>query len=187
MTAGPVDGLSVADWIAREESRPGRRELIAGRLVVVQGASDRHDTIVTTLYDRLAGPFRTRGCRVYPHNRRVVTAAGDGYYPDLVVRCGPRTDDLYETRPSWIFEVLSPSNTQAGMHRKLRGYLSIQELEGYVVIDPEGEGVTAYIHHTGDWHVLDVTGGSLPVGPLLLDFAEIFADVAEQLRLGDRP
>jgi Uma2 family endonuclease len=185
MTAEPVGGLDVAAWVAHEESRPGRRELVAGRLVLVQGASDRHDTIVTTLYDRLAGPFRSSGCRVHPHNRRVVTAAGDGYYPDLVIRCGPRTDDLYETRPSWVFEVLSPSNTQTGMHRKLRGYLSIQELEGYVVIDPDSGGVTAYIHQGGDWHVLDVSGGTLPVGPVLLDFAEVFADVAAQLRLGN--
>lgn len=180
-----MDGLGAAEWGAYEEARPGRRELFAGRLVPMQEAGDRHETIVTALYDRLAGPFRAQGCRVYPHNRRVVTPAGDGYYPDVVVRCGPRPDDLYETRPSWIFEVLSPSNTQAGMHRKLRGYLSIEQLEGYVVIDHEGEGVTAYVHQTGDWHVLDVSSGTLPVGPLLLDFAEIFTDVSEQLRLGD--
>ena len=50
MTAEPGGGVGVAAWVAHEESRPDRRELVAGRLVLVQGASDRHDT---TLYDPL--------------------------------------------------------------------------------------------------------------------------------------
>jgi Uma2 family endonuclease len=185
MTAEALHDLTIAAWVEHEEAAQGRCELVAGRLVVVQGGSDRHSTVVTALYDRLASPFRESGCRVYPHNRRVVTPSGDGYYPDLVVRCGPRSHELYETAPTWLMEVLSPSNTDAGMHRKLRGYLAIPSLQGYAVIDADGGGVVAHVREGGRWHVVDVTGGTLPIGPVLVDFAELFADVDVQLRLGD--
>jgi len=185
MTAEALHDPTIGEWVAHEEAREGRCELLAGRLVVVQGGSDRHDTVVTALYDRLAAPFRRSGCRVYPHNRRVVTPTGDGYYPDLVVRCGPRSHELYEAAPTWVVEVLSPSNTDADMHRKLRGYLSIPALQGYAVIDGDEAGVVAHVRDGGRWHVVDATGGTLPIGPVLVDFAELFADVDAQLRLGD--
>lgn len=47
MPAEALHGPTVADWVEHEEALEGRRELLAGRLVVVQGGSDRHDTVVT--------------------------------------------------------------------------------------------------------------------------------------------
>jgi Uma2 family endonuclease len=177
--------MTIEEWVAYEESHEGRRDLVDGHLIVVQGGTDKHDTIVTVLFERLVGPFREQGCRTYPHNRRVVTPRGDGFYPDLVVRCGPRSSDLFDTAPSWVFEVLSPSNTDNLTIRKTVGYLSIPELEGYVQIDAATEDVVAHVRRDDQWHVVDVTGAALPVGPVVVDFAEIFSQVTAELRLGD--
>jgi Uma2 family endonuclease len=171
--------LTWQQWLDLEDAAEERHELIAGRLVLDQGGTDRHDTVVTSLYDRLAAPFLAQRCRVYPHNRRVVTASGDGYYPDLLIRCGPRTDERYESDPTWIVEVLSPSNTLLEMQTKLRSYLAMPSLLGYVVVEPVSRIVQAYVRHDGEWRVLDVTDSVLPLGPALVDFAEVFAEVDE--------
>ncbi len=172
--------LTWQEWLELEEATEERHELIGGRLVLDQGGgTDRHDTVVTSLYTRLAGPFQERRCRVYPHNRKVVTPSGDGYYPDLLIRCGPRTDERFETEPTWVVEVLSPSNTLPEMQAKLRSYLATPGLAGYVVVEPVTRIVQAYVRHDGDWRVLDVTDRTLPIGPVLLDFAEVFAEVDE--------
>ena len=185
VTAQPLQRMTIEEWIAYEESHDGRRDLVDGHLVLVQGGTDKHDTIVTVLFERLVAPFREQGCRTYPHTRRVVTPRGDGFYPDLVVRCGTRTDDLFESAPTWLFEVLSPSNTDTATLRKTVGYLSIPGLEGYVQIDAATEDVVAHIRQDDEWHVADVTGAALPVGPVVVDFAEVFAQVAAELHLGD--
>ncbi len=112
------------EWLDLEDAREDRHELIDGRLVLDQGGTDRHDTVVTSLYNRLFEPFQQQRCRVYPHNRRVVTRTGDGYHPDLVIRCAGRTDQRYEAGPTWIVEVLSPTSTPAQTQAELRGYTS---------------------------------------------------------------
>lgn len=176
--------LTWQEWLDFEDTTEDRHELVDGRLVLVQGATDRHDTVVTSLYNRLFEPFQRQRCRVYPHNRKVVTPAGDGYYPDLLIRCAPRTDQRYETAPTWVVEVLSPTNTLQHIQSKQRGYLSIPSLQGYVVVEPVTGIVQAYVRHDGEWRVLDVTGATLPMGPVLVDFAEVFAEVDELEALG---
>jgi Uma2 family endonuclease len=167
------------EWLDFEDGHEERYELLRGHVVVVQGGTERHDLTVTAPYDRLATPSRERRCAIFPHNRTVVTPSGDGYYPDLLIRCGPRSDQRYELAPTWVFEVLSPTNTRSEMTDKLRGYTSIGALEGYVVVDPDARLAQAYMHHEGVWQFLDVSASTLPVGPVLVDFVEVFAAVDE--------
>lgn len=185
MTSEVSEPLTVEQWLAYEASVDERHELIEGRLVRVQGGTDLHDTVVDAIRDRLVGPFREQRCRAYAQNRKVVAPNGDGYYPDVVVRCGPRGTDLYDTAPTWAFEVLSPSNTPRELMRKLTAYLSTTSVQGYVVVEPESREVLAYVRVGDSWHTLDVTGGQLPVGPVLLDFPELFAAVDADLALGE--
>ncbi len=185
VTAEPTSRMTIEEWLAYEETTDDRHELIDGRLVLDQGGTERHDLLIQAIFERLVGPFRQQRCTVFVHNRKVVVPKGDGYYPDLVVRCGPRTDDRYDTTPTWAFEVLSPSNRPQHMLRKLSGYTSIPSLEGYVVLDAETQDVRAYVRAGDVWHTLDVTARQLPVGPVLLDFAEVFAAVEQDLALGE--
>jgi Uma2 family endonuclease len=67
------------EWLDLEDVNEERHELFGRRLVLDQGGTDRHDTVVTSLYNRLAPPFQEQRCRVYPHHRKVVTPSGDGY------------------------------------------------------------------------------------------------------------
>jgi hypothetical protein len=68
---------------------------------------------------------------------------------------------------------------------KLRGYTSFPSLVGYVVVEPLSRIVHAYVRHDGEWRLLDVTDGTLPLGPVLVDFAEVCAEVDELERYGD--
>jgi Uma2 family endonuclease len=179
VSAGEHESLTWQEWLDFEDGHEQRHELFRGQAVLLQGGTERHDLTVTAMYDRLAGPFRERRCAIFPHNRKVVTPTGDGYYPDLLIRCGPRSDERYELAPTWVFEVLSPTNTRAEMAVKLRGYTSIDSLEGYVVVDPDTRLVQAYVRHAGVWQFLDVTDSTLPVGPVLVDFAEVLSAVDE--------
>ena len=65
------------------------------------------------------------------------------------------------------------------MQAKLRSYLAMPSLLGYVVVEPVSRIVQAYVRHDGEWRVLDVTDSVLPLGPALVDFAEVFAEVDE--------
>jgi len=116
--AEELAGATFEGFLTHEQQAPRRHELVGGRVYVKAGGSERHDLTAGLIYEALAAGARTAGCRPFTSNR-LLRAGTAGYYPDVLIVCGPATDRLYEANASLVVEVLRPPpRTPTGGRRR---------------------------------------------------------------------
>ncbi len=127
-------------------------EVIGGVIVEKAAPSYEHGEAQSSLAELLKPPFQ-RG-RGGPGGWWIATevevelAAHEVYRPDLVgwrrdrVAAKPRGRPIRE-RPDWVGEVLSKSNAETDLGKKLLAYHRA-EIPHYWIIDPEHETLTVY-------------------------------------------
>ena len=154
LTAVPLHPATVADLLAiPEEER--FHEIIDGELVRKAMPSFRHGGAQFRLSNRVGGPYDRRpGGRGGPGGWRFATEVEiqfedhQVYRPDIV---GWRRERLAEipqefpisVRPDWVCEILSPSNQQNDLFKKIRTYQRCQ-VPHYWIIDPIAETLAVY-------------------------------------------
>jgi Uma2 family endonuclease len=129
--------LSFEEFCAAEGRGDRRHELVGGRVYAMAGGSERHDLAAGLLYEAIARNARTAGCRAFLANRLVRTMAGNGYYPDVMVVCGPAAHRLYEQNPTLVVEVLSRSTEDVDRREKAQAYSTSTSLRQYILVDPD--------------------------------------------------
>jgi len=166
------------DWCLGQE---GKWELVRGApLRAMTGATRRHDTIVVNLVFRLRGKLAGSRCSVQTADQAVRTAADTVRRPDVSVDCGPTADTALEcSRPTAVFEVLSPSTRKTDQFRKLEEYRSVESLDHVALIDPDRPVVLLYTRGAnGAWNAEEFSGQDsvLPFTALTLDLplAELY-------------
>ena len=106
-------------FIAWENRRKARYELIDGEVRMMAGGSRAHDLVAANLVGALYAALRDKDCDAHGSNLKVVSPAGMVTYPDVFVRCGPLADEAIECHdPVVVFEVLSPSTRSEDLVRK---------------------------------------------------------------------
>ena len=116
-------------FVAWENRRKARYDLIAGEVRLMAGGSRAHDLVAGNILSALHIALRGTGCDVHGSNLKIVSPAGMVTYPDVFVRCGPLADEAIECRdPLVVFEVLSPSTRSEDLVRKRWGYQAIPSL-----------------------------------------------------------
>jgi Uma2 family endonuclease len=129
--------VTFAEFCELEARGDHRHELVGGRVYAMAGGSERHDLAAGLFYEAVASGARAVGRRPFTSNRLVRTAAGNGYYPDVLVVCGTAAHRLYEEHPSLVAEVLSPSTSDTDRREKAVAYASSVSLALYLLIDPD--------------------------------------------------
>lgn len=183
--------ISVADYLAGEQHTDIKHEYLAGDLVAMGGASDRHGLIAGSLHALLLPHARRKGCQMFIADMKVrIDHEGDSwfYYPDLVLACDPsdRESSYYRRNPCLLVEVLSPSTEQTDAREKLLAYRLLPGLREYLLLRQDGLQAVLYQKNTeGRWQQQCLTEPAqalplhcLPAAPTL---AEIYADVPELL------
>lgn len=123
-------------FIAWENRRRARYELIGGEVRLMAGGSRAHDVVAGNILAALHGSLRGRDCNVHGSNLKVVSPAGMVTYPHVFVRCGPLADEAIECRdPLVVFEVLSPSTRSEDLVLERWGYQAIPTLAHLVYVD----------------------------------------------------
>ena len=161
-------------FLVGEQDSPCRHEFVGLRTYAMAGGSERHDLAAGLLYEALAPAARSAGCRPFTSNRLVRTRTDDGYYPDVMVVCGPAPHRLYETDPCLIVEVLSPSTSSVDRREKAVAYAHASTLQFLLLVDPDTRRIEAARPsggQIGSWSVY----GSGHVVPT--DFGPIDVDV----------
>jgi Uma2 family endonuclease len=170
-------------FLAWENRRAARYELIDGEIRMMAGGSRAHDLIAVNLTSLLRPLARRRGCNVHGSNLKVISPTGLVTYPDLFVRCGPLADDATECDdPVLIVEVLSPSTRGVDLIRKRWGYLAIPSLRQLIYVDAaKRQAEVATRAEDGSWRSVFVEGGeAMPLIPLEaeLRLADVYDDTA---------
>ena len=188
MAALQLPKMTVDEYLAWAEGRPGRYELYAGR--VYQMAPERvvHARIKYAVQTVLLNAIKRANlsCEMLPDGMTVRVDRHTAHEPDALVYCGPKlpADAIEVPSPVIVVEVLSPSTRHVDAAAKLGGYSSIQSIWHYLILDPEGRPT---LHHerTGpDTFVTRIVrGGVLRLDPpgLELDLDPLHA-LAEERR-----
>lgn len=158
--------VTAEEYLRQERARnDGRAELLDGEIVMMAGASRRHNRLTRNILVALDRRFGDGPCEALAMDMRVKAAEEDNYtYPDVVVTCAEATFEDEEedtlTNPVAIFEVLSPSTRGRDRGDKFAYYRTISSLRHYVLIDTEGREVDHYARQGGDAWLLTTLRGN---------------------------
>jgi Uma2 family endonuclease len=146
--AGESAGLSVEDYLGREQNGEVRHEYIGGAVHAMAGASEEHNTIAGNLFAALHADLKGKPCRAFMADLKVrlqIARTDIFYYPDVMVACDPRDTDRYFKRfPKVLIEVLSPDTERTDRREKFLSYTQLETLEEYVLVAQDRMEVTLF-------------------------------------------
>jgi Uma2 family endonuclease len=157
--------MTIEEYFAWELNQDIRYEYINGEVFAMTGGTIPHNDLALNLYTALRPHLRSRGCRVKVSDVKVQVSPNSVYfYPDLIVSCHP--DDLnarkFIQNPTLIVEVLSPSTSNKDREEKFRYYLTMPNLQEYILIDSEKIYVERYCRGEGRmWLYYPYTTGDI--------------------------
>lgn len=168
------------DW---EERQPERWELVGGVVRMMSGGTEDHDRLSVNLIRLLGNALRGRPCYVHASNLKVVSrGAGASMYPELLVRCGPRSGKRTRTEDAMVvFEVLSRATAKDDLTRKRRAYQAMPSMRLIVFVSQDEPRLDLVARDAeGRWVEGEVTGldATLRIEPLevALPLREIYED-----------
>ena len=150
--AQTLEHVTVQEYLEGEQRTDVRHEYLAGHLVAMGGASDRHGLVAGSLHALLLHA-RRKGCQLFLADMKVrIEHEGDDwfYYPDLVLVCdrSDRESPYYRRNPCLVVEVLSPSTEQTDTREKLLAYRLLPGLREYLLL--RQDRVQADLYQRGD-------------------------------------
>lgn len=181
MTAHVKPGMTVDEFLAWAEGRPGRYELVRGEVIQMSPQRARHARTKAAVDRALRAAVQRSGlqCEALPDGMTVRIDRDTAYEPDALVYCGPRLvgEAIEVENPVLVVEVLSPSTRSVDAGAKLAGYFGLPSVQHYLMVDPERRAV---IHHRrGSGELIEtrvVREGGLALDPpgMELDLADLF-------------
>lgn len=189
MDALRQDQVSVDDFLAWIADRDGRFELVDGRILMMAGATVRHNIVANNITVALTPMAKRYGCRSSTSDMAVRTGVNSLRYPDVMVDCGPPDyDALIASSPTVIVEVSSPGTAQVDAVVKLDEYRRLPTVQAVIQVEPDFVLVSVHRRGSGaDWQTeiyeslddviaLPALGGSLAL-----------ADIYDTLSVKPRP
>jgi Uma2 family endonuclease len=176
--------LTLAEYLAYEETSPFRHEFVAGEVYRMTGATVRHNVITLNLVRRLHGPCRARRCTVLATDVKV-HVDDRIYYPDVIVACGKAAEvEIIVNAPSLIAEVTSPSTRSIDRREKLDAYLKVPSLRQYLMIEQRRKHVVSYTRsdEVSEW-LRDEIEGDGEIAVPALDTHVATSDIYEDVKL----
>ena len=187
----PQTLVTVDDYLEGEQATEVKHEYLAGQVVAMGGASDKHGLIAGALYAALLPAARRKACQLFSAEMKVrVDHDGESYfyYPDLLLSCQPddRESAYYRRHPCLLVEVLSPSTERIDSREKLLAYRLLPSLREYLLL--RQDRVQADVYQRGDegrWEHHTFTQPDDVLALRCLDAAvslrDVYADVPELL------
>jgi len=178
------------EYLALEEGAEEKSEYVDGEVRPMSGGTSYHGALAMNLGAALIAALRGRGCLVMSSDVKV-RAAGQMYYPDASVTCGPREyhgrNRTVITNPLLVAEVLSPSTESKDRSEKFHNYLTVESLAVYLLVGQDEPRIEQFSRaEGGSWHYTLVSGleGILDIPALSISLR--LADVYDQIDFTDR-
>ena len=153
MEAARVLPMTVADYLATEESSGVRHEFIGGEIHAMSGGSRAHNMIALNIATALRTLLRGGPCQVFINDFKVrieVAREEIFYYPDVMVSCRPEENrSHFTTTPALVVEVLSPSTETIDRREKHQNTRHAATLEEYMLVAQDRREVTIFRRATG--------------------------------------
>lgn len=187
----PQTLVTVDDYLEGEQATEVKHEYLAGQVVAMGGASDKHGLIAGALYAALLPAARRKACQLFSAEMKVrVDHDGESYfyYPDLLLSCQPddKESAYYRRHPCLLVVVLSPSTERIDTREKLFAYRLLPSLREYLLLRQDRVQADLYQwSDEGRWqhHVLGQPDDALALRCLdaAVSLRDVYADVPELL------
>ncbi|MFT4926052.1 MAG: Uma2 family endonuclease [Phenylobacterium sp.] len=130
--------LTLSEYLQGELTADNKHEFIEGDVYAMAGASESHNTITLNFAAELRSQLKRKHCKPFMADM-MVSAAGDVYYPDVMVICDEHKEDSSRIKhaPRLIVEVLSQSTRAFDHSTKQTKYLQIPSLEYYILVEQD--------------------------------------------------
>jgi Uma2 family endonuclease len=176
MTALTKPRMTVDEFLAWAEGRPGRYELFRGEVYAMSPETAGHADKKGAVYLALLASVRAKRlpCHVFPDGMTVRIDETTLYEPDALVYCGQKLPpSAIEVRnPVVVVEVLSPSTRQFDVAIKLAGYFRLPSVAHYLIVDPTQPLILHHSRGPGDDILTRViTDGTITLDPPGLELA----------------
>ena len=184
-TAAPSPRFDADAYLAWEAQQPERHEYLAGEVFAMAGGSRAHATVAGNMFMALRNHLRGGPCSVFIADMKLRVQVDDAFhYPDVFVTCAESDRALaqYQSDPTLVVEVLSPSTAAYDRGRKFDSYRKLPSLREYALIDPERLKVDLFRRRSEDgrWVLYPFEGGQaveLDSVGLVLPIEALYEDV----------
>lgn len=175
--------MTVDEYLAWSEGRPGRYELFRGEVFAMSPETLGHAEAKGNIYSALRTSIRERRliCHVVVDGPTVRVDEHTAYEPDALVYCGEKLppSNLEVPNPVIIVEVLSPASRRIDVSMKLSGYFQLPSVAHYLIVDLTHQTIIHHARSTGEdilTHI--VRDGVIPLDPpgLALAVNDIFSE-----------
>jgi Uma2 family endonuclease len=154
MTAAPKQKMTVDEYLAWAEGRPGRFELFAGTVYAMTPERAEHARVKFAVQTALQTGIRRAGlpCHMLPDGMTVRVDRDTAHEPDALVYCGQEVPGaaVEVPNPVVLVEVLSPSTRHVDASAKLAGYFRIPNVRHYLIVDPDQRLVIYHARGEGE-------------------------------------
>jgi Uma2 family endonuclease len=163
-TAPAKRRFTVSEYLAFEVDSLSKHEFYRGEILAMAGATIAHNIIAANVLSNLHARLRGKDCRPFGSDQRIKVEDGGLFtYADVTVICGdvvPAKDDPHSaTNARVIVEVLSESTEAQDRGRKLKLYLKLDSLRGYVLIAQDEAQIDKLLRREdGTWTMSIVEG-----------------------------
>jgi Uma2 family endonuclease len=155
-TARQLTPISVAEYLAGEESAQRKHEYVDGMIYAMVGGRYAHNLIASNVLIDLGSQLKGKPCRALNSDNKVRTQHGSRirfYYPDVSVVCGANIrDGVYQDSPTLVVEVLSRSTRRIDEGEKQEAYLRIDSLSVYILLEQEFPAAIVYRRQGNEFH-----------------------------------
>jgi Uma2 family endonuclease len=170
MNAIPKHRMTVDQYFAWAERRPGRFELVNGAVYEMSPETAGHAKAKAAVYVALMTAIRRHRvrCHALPDGMTVRIDETTAYEPEAVVYCGEELDAAAVEIPNPVIvaEVLSPSTRHVDLSAKLAGYLRVPSIVHYLIVDPAQPLIVHHARQAGDAFLTRVVrGGAIALDP----------------------
>src|SRR5262245_59736004 len=129
MTELPQIRMTVDEFLAWADEKPGRYELANGVVYAMSPESAGHAEKKGAVYTALSAGIRARllTCYVLPDGMTIRIDDATAYEPDAFVYCGEKlpSNSIVVPNPVVVVEVLSPSTRRTDAFAKLAAYFRL--------------------------------------------------------------
>lgn len=174
--------LTLAEFLAWENTQELRHEFVDGEVFAMVGATRAHNTLVLNLAFALRAQMRGRGCQTFAEGVKLV-ADEQCFYPDVIVTCARNDADPQFVRfPVLLAEVLSSSNEAYDRGKKWHEYQRrLPSLQTYLLVAQDEARVDLFRRSGDGWYCTTHAGLDAVIElsdpPCRLLLAELYADV----------
>ena len=154
--------MSVDEFLAWADGRPGRYELLDGRVLAMAPERMRHAETKFAVQAALARGIESAGlpCFMVPDGLTVRIDPTSAFEPDALVYCGERRsgDTVEVPDPVIVVEVLSPRTRSHDPVGKLAGDFTLLSMRHYLIVDSERRMIVHHQRGAGDTIATRIVG-----------------------------